>query len=49
MNTFEDEEAFDFNDLETDERVNIDIVTFAKGFPDPQSYCLGFFTQEIAA
>jgi hypothetical protein len=41
----DDEEAFDFNDLETDERINIDIVKFDQTFPDPQTHCIGFFTE----
>ena len=30
-----DDEDSDFNDLETDERINIDIVRFDNSFPDP--------------
>jgi hypothetical protein len=30
-----DDDDSDFNDLETDERVNIDIVRFDNSFPDP--------------
>ena len=37
----EDDDS-DFNDLETDERINIDIVRFDNNFPDPQCYCIGF-------
>ena len=31
----EDKDAFEFNDLETDERLNIDICKFDMAFPDP--------------
>lgn len=31
----EKESGIDFNDLETDERINIDIFKFDMAFPDP--------------
>lgn len=39
-----EEDDSDFNDLETDERINIDIVRFDNSFPDPSLHCLGFLT-----
>jgi len=43
----EEKDAFEFNDLETDERINIDIYQFDNSFPDPKEYCLGFIVKEI--
>lgn len=40
----EDEDS-DFNDLETDERINLDIVKLDNSFPDPIHYCIGFLTE----
>lgn len=31
----EEDSAFDFNDLDTDERVNCEIIQFDLNFPDP--------------
>jgi hypothetical protein len=39
--------GFEFNDLETDERINIDIFQFDMCFPDPKEYCLGFIVKEL--
>jgi len=38
----EEDDAFEFNDLDTDERVNSDILQFDINFPDPSDYCIGF-------
>ncbi len=38
----EEKDGFEFNDLETDERINIDIFKFEMAFPDPMSHCIGF-------
>jgi hypothetical protein len=42
-----DDEDFEFNNLETDERVNMEIVKFDLSFPDPLFYCIGIFTKPI--
>ena len=47
LSTEEEKDAFEFNDLETDERINIDIFQFDMTFPDPKEYCLGFLVKEI--
>ncbi len=36
------EDNADFNDLETDERFNNDIIQFDFNFPDPMHYSIGF-------
>ena len=47
LNTEEDKDnGFEFNDLETDERINIDIFQFDMAFPDPLYFCIGFITKE---
>lgn len=38
----EEKDVFEFNDLETDERINIDIFRFEMAFPDPTKHCIGF-------
>jgi hypothetical protein len=35
LSTEDEKDAFEFNDLETDERINIDIFQFDMSFPDP--------------
>jgi len=36
LNTEEEKDnAFEFNDLETDERINIDVFQLEMAFPDP--------------
>ena len=47
LSTEDEKDAFEFNDLETDERINIDIFQFDSTFPDPKEYCLGFLVKEI--
>ena len=47
LSTEDEKEAFEFNDLETDERINIDIFQFDMSFPDPKEYCLGFLVKEV--
>ena len=47
LSTEDEKEAFEFNDLETDERINIDIFQFDMAFPDPKEYCLGFLVKEV--
>ena len=42
MSTEDDKDAFEFNDLETDERINIDIFKFEMIFPDPLTHSIGF-------
>lgn len=50
MSTEEEKDgAFEFNDLETDERINIDIFQFDMAFPDPLEYCIGFIAKGDAA
>jgi hypothetical protein len=43
--TEEEKEALEFNDLETDERINIDIFKFEMAFPDPFTHCIGFIAK----
>lgn len=43
MTEDEKDNAFEFNDLETDERINIDVCQFEMAFPDPLYHCIGFF------
>ncbi|CDW78183.1 UNKNOWN [Stylonychia lemnae] len=47
LSTEEEKDGFEFNDLETDERINIDIFQFDNTFPDPKEYCLGFIVKDI--
>lgn len=44
MDTLNDDDAFDFNEFDTDERINSEIIQFDLSFPDPLFYCLGFHT-----
>ena len=37
-----EDDNFDFNDIDTDERINGDIIKFDSQFPDPDKYCIGF-------
>ena len=48
METDDEKDALEFNDLETDERINIDIVHFDMCFPDPKDYCIGFLVKELS-
>jgi hypothetical protein len=41
----EEKDALEFNDLETDERINIDIFQFEMAFPDPKEHCIGFLVK----
>ena len=45
----EEKDGFEFDDLETDERINIDIYKFDMAFPDPQNYCIGFVVKTPTA
>ena len=45
--TTEDED-FEFNNMETDERINMEIVKFDMNFPDPLQYCIGVFTKTLS-
>eukprot|EP00347_Sterkiella_histriomuscorum_P022599 403337876 len=47
LETEDEKDAFEFNDLETDERINIDIFQFDMSFPDPKDYCLGFIVKDL--
>ncbi len=38
----EKDNSFEFNDLETDERINMDVFQFDMAFPDPLHFCIGF-------
>jgi hypothetical protein len=40
----EETDGFEFNDLDTDERVNSEIIQFDYSFPDPLNYCLGYYS-----
>ena len=40
----DERDTVEFNDLETDERINIDIFKFDMAFPDPLNYCIGFIS-----
>lgn len=44
--TEEEKDGFEFNDLETDERINMDVFQLDMAFPDPKEYCLGFLVFE---
>jgi hypothetical protein len=39
----EETDGFEFNDLDTDERVNSEIIQFDYSFPDPLNYCIGYY------
>lgn len=38
----EEKESIEFNDIDTDERINIDVLKFDLDFPDPFEYSIGF-------
>ena len=36
------DDDFEFNGMDTDERINVDVTMFNIAFPDPLLYCIGF-------